>query len=1374
MSNSINKNEAESSMYSPESVATKSSMFTLNNNNNKSISRRNTHNLVLSTSFISSRNNCSPSPTSPLQSRRPRSSVSKVLNNLQTEISQLNQELAQAKKKKDNLIRLRNATTSEIFSGAYSTEHLQKHSMRIKANTQLREMDKKIKLIEKEIMDMRLQYDTLRKDNDIERTLTKTSSKGISREDVSSIDSNNDGGSLDRASSTDIANSPKTIADIIDVDGIDLSNPDLTHEKSVNSLQVESATWLISDYMQSLQEANLSPDFILKKGNSLVEILKEHKELRQDLVLTSFMFTLQSLLLNEDKLVVSMAYRICRYLIDGEKFIAQLITLRLDAFIIISLSKDNNSQVEREQALKLVRAMAEYEKGITKGIMQAIISCVEKADDSLRIMALETLLELCFLQPQFVSCCKGMRVLENLLHDYSSFPLASIILDTILGLMSTHETRKYFLKDINITVLATVFSDTNTKSSMNVEKLQNATILISRALKNINGFILFSTDNFKPIKELLSFFQVPLCAFYLIDMFLDVLRIKPLSFKSKGNQAKFTPSEFQKDAISISQYLALIIQVLDHCNFQDYVSNLLNVNLNQPVNHTLIEKARYLISEYFNLRMNLVDNGNLPEFQRIPKDNTAMVDETFRVGKITSKLNKNRNTFGMSDVNYIDEIIDYSQKIKESTIAYEVDDMRFRRMVYDTRVLQTKDFSTWNWNIIQELLEGPLLNKRQLEELSKSTKFIRRLLVFYRPMRLRFSNVDKGARLSQKYIQVGCLFFKMLTSHSEGMKILMDDTKIIPQLASLLFRAMEGNMSGNMFSESSLKTKIIDGYFRFVGVLTQSTSGVEILTRWNFFTVIYKMFQIDSPLALKFLMLTLPELDLTHSAHCRTIIGKALVISNEHVRLLATKNVGLKLKELLSTKRVVKGKQADKLKLQSFKIELLTRQLYDLSPKVVAVADKALYECIMKNENSKDLSFSFRTFLNQMVFIRSPILFELLSKPYGFQLLNAINFVEQERRSWLDYKNREYVSIIEDFLVMSLTNVERSHLGAGEREKLPLHFYGSLARTEDGITLLSQSGDLVKFMNLIKKYVNDSMVNENPNDIIDIKAALWCCGFIGSTELGIGLLDNYSLVEDIIKISYNATVTSVKFTTFFVLGLIGRTREGCEILDEMGWYCAISVQGKPMGIALPKRLNKFLSFSEMEWQVQGEYEEEIIEFYTDTSKLVTKADPVELDLDHLLRETNILENPLSDKDINIRIDTKDIRINGNKKRAKSLDSSNRNGLSMSATRKDRANTTVSNSGVLRSEDESLVEEVMKTVSQLGNHILSNGAIKGITDLNNKYGSALFESEVMFTRVMSMMDKFRFKPHVRKFLCGLFINKNALENVIKSERRRVKQ
>lgn len=1367
-------------------------------------SKRNKQNLVLSTSFISTKKleNSAPSPTSPLQARRTRSTMTKALLSLKSEINNQYQELARLRRKKDDLEHLRDSTISDIYSGSYSTDHLQKHSMRIRANTQLREIDNSIKRTERHLFDLKQQFDKKR-----QRSLTTSSSiradmGSIRTDDPQNIDSEESDGhnsltdqitlddeylttptsatehnsqrNLNRNGTINSQNnenlSTLSVSNIEDPNGVNLTDNTMENDHGgienenqiFKSTTTEAATWLVSDYMQSFQEKNVNPDFIAQKANGLVVLLKEHSEIRKDLVLTSFMSSIQNLLLNENKLVAASAYRVCRYLINGSSFIDELLELRLDAFIIISLAKDNSFQIEREQALKLIRRFIEYNTGITQGVMQAIISCVEKPEDSLRHMALETLLELCFVAPEMVKECRGMRVIEGFLQDYNSFSLACVILDTVLQLMATHKTRQHFLKDFNVSVLTTVFSDTNTKSTVNVEKMQNASTLISITLNSYNGFMLFSNDNFKPLKQLVSFFQIPICAQYLIDIFLDVLKIKPLPYKSKSRHShsfKPIPSQYYKECMSVNQRLALIVLILDNSEFVSHLLELLN---EEDRDDSLVAKGRYLLTEYFNLRMNLVDNKYTSVSRPISKENFTYVDETFQFRKIAYRMNRNRNTIGMSDIDYVQNIKSFSKTVKENTLLREVDDFRFRRMVYDSKVLQTKDFTRWNWNIINELLEGPLLNKKQLEELVKSTKFIRRLLVFYRPLRLRFSNVNRGAKLSQKYVQVGCQFFKTLTATPEGIKILMDDTKIIPQLASLMFRAMEGNISGNIFDKNRLKEKMIFGYFKFIGILTQSTNGIHVLTRWNFFTVIYKMFQFESKLGLEFLLLTIPELDLKYSSHCRAIMGKALVVANEKVRIKATKHIGDKLKELLSIKECDLKLKANKTRLQEYKMEMLTRQLYDLSPSVVAVADQALYECIVAGNGSEELGTSFRMFLNQMVFIRSPILFELLSRPYGFQLLNEINFVKEERDSWLSKKNVEYVHIVEEFLKKN-QSINAKSLTFQQKGRLPLHFYESLTRTEDGILLLSQTGDLVSFMNVIKRYVNgDSMATmEDAKEILDLKAALWCVGFIGSTELGIGLLDNYSLVEDIIEVAYNASVTTVRFTAFYVLGLISMTREGCEILDEMGWNCCVSVQDEPIGIALPNRLDRFLSYNENKWSTFGEYTDEMIIFDRRNGDLAEKSSPIEFDLDKLLSEKNTAENPLNEKITGGKYD-EDI-------------------TSQSITVADENASLFANEGLpspyigqYRIDEDSIERKVLHIVSQLGNHILSNHAVKEITEINNKYGPRLFENERMFFKVFNMMSKYRFKPHVRKFLCGLFINNRALENVIKHDNKRDKR
>lgn len=1377
--------------------------------NNNSGNKRNRQNLVLSTSFISTRklDNAPVSPASPLQARRPRTSVSKALLALRNEISELQQQLFQAQRSKENVERIRDSTPSEIYKGAYSTDHLQKHSMRIRANSQIRDMDKTIRKLERQIADLKHQHEQAKRLKDLgklpERLQAKMSRnyslENLVRQqsnsstathangEVSSSQLSRDGqdetvySKTEEEEDEDERDERKEEEEVVveneedkegeeeeeeeeeeDVEFRHIHNKDRAYTDSgstqkmmsttgntFSTSHIETATWLVSDYMQSLQDSSLSSEFVLRKANGLVSLLKEQPEIRKKLVLSSFMVSMQALLLSGNKIVASAAYRVCRYLITDAAFVEWLLKLRLDAFIVISLARENSYQVEREQALKLVRAFIDVSARIPKGIMQAVISCIERQDDNLKHMALETLLELCFLQPETVNDCQGMRVLESVLRDYSHFPVASIILDTVLQLMSTTSTRKYILEDFNISVLTTVFSDTNSRASYQVEKMRNASLLLAKALKDYNGLMLFSVDNFKPLKGLLSFFQIPFCAQYLIDIFLDVLRVRKISYKDSKGLSDLVPSQYAQESMVVNQRTALLILILYRSGFVDQVKKLIDGNKEDDIGSALTTKVRYLLSEYLNLATNLLAMNISFANEVAPICKSSLYEEAFEFSKISCNVNKSRNTLGMAGVDYGKNVRSFSQSIKGSTMGREVEDIRFRKMVYDSKVLQTKDFSKWNWNLIMELVEGPLRNVKQLDELARSTKFIRRLLIFYRPLRLRFSAVPKGSRLSQRYIDVGCEFFRMLTANQLGLKILMDDEKIISQLASLLYRAMEGKTSGNIFNNKGLDTKLVSGYFKFVGVLTRSPNGITVLKRWNFFTVIYKMFETDSALSLRFLKLTLPELGLEYSGHCKTIVGKALVIPDEELRVRATENLADILKGLSKYSQDTNsmGMLCDRKSLQRYAMDMLTRQLYDLSPKVVAVADQALYDCIMAEDCSQEILSSLKISLKQMVFIRSPLLFELLGTAYGFQLLNDIDFVEAERKAWLASKNREYVSSVEAFLASEDHATSTfTYNGNQQIKRLPQHFYGSLAKTEDGIALIVKGGDLSNFITTIKKYTADLEAHkfESAEESVEMKSALWCAGYVGSTTMGIGLLDNYEVLEEIIKVAYEAAETMVRFTAFFALGLMSKTKEGCEILDEMGWHCCLNVQGNPIGITYPTKLDRFLSFNEKPWSMQIDYKEEMIEFDAVHGELVGDIQSINFNLDLLLTEKDMLDNPLNDGPVEDSAVAAEVLRLEQAYKAKQIH---------------------------KSDEERVLNEILEAVSQLGNHILSNNAIKEITDMNHRYGSRLFESEILFCKIMDMMATFRFKPHVRKFLCGIFINEKALENVIRHDRKR---
>lgn len=87
----------------------------------------------------------------------------------------------------------------------------------------------------------------------------------------------------------------------------------------------------------------------------------------------------------------------------------------------------------------------------------------------------------------------------------------------------------------------------------------------------------------------------------------------------------------------------------------------------------------------------------------------------------------------------------------------QIDDKHFAMLINDTQVhapaggiadcrqqvVQGRDHTKWNYETLLEVIEGPLLNPKRLEEVIKVSKFMRRLFSFFHPYSQRFSNIQR-------------------------------------------------------------------------------------------------------------------------------------------------------------------------------------------------------------------------------------------------------------------------------------------------------------------------------------------------------------------------------------------------------------------------------------------------------------------------------------------------------------------------------------------------------------------------------------------------------------------------------------------------------
>lgn len=169
-------------------------------------------------------------------------------------------------------------------------------------------------------------------------------------------------------------------------------------DESDDEAETESPTYVLAEILQSLEFDGLPPEYYIERANLLVELFKRHPTLKYDLVWSIFGLRVQTMLLSESKEVVAGGYRVARYAITDRASLKIIRGLNTDYLVVLSLVKEGKASVEREQALKFIRAFLDVKDGvkeIDRGIVRTLVAIAEHGDDRLRSMCVETLAEIC-------------------------------------------------------------------------------------------------------------------------------------------------------------------------------------------------------------------------------------------------------------------------------------------------------------------------------------------------------------------------------------------------------------------------------------------------------------------------------------------------------------------------------------------------------------------------------------------------------------------------------------------------------------------------------------------------------------------------------------------------------------------------------------------------------------------------------------------------------------------------------------------------------------------------------------------------------------------------------------------------------------------
>ncbi|KAA8893128.1 Rapamycin-insensitive companion of mTOR, N-term-domain-containing protein [Sphaerosporella brunnea] len=1071
----------------------------------------------------------------------------------------------------------------------------------------------------------------------------------------------------------------------------------------------ESPTLSLTDLLRDLEEKGNRNEFYIDRANQLVALLKRHPNLKYELSWDTFGQRLHCMLLHENKEVIAAGYRVTRAALTDLQSLKTIRKLHVDHLAILSMV--SRSTVEREQALKFVRAFIEIPGGVTeisRGVVRAIVACAETLDDRLRGIAIETLAEIMVLNPSLVVSAGGVRVLTLVLAE-GPWEIAEAVSIAFLYLLDMPATRKYVRPGHDLEIVFSAFTGetaTGPKNHADEEKLRSAARVISGLLKSWPGFLCLSMFGLRALRSLVYALRIPSSGVrdVILELFFDVFRIKPPSWsttflagrrlttygrvtnlKMTEESSKPAKSDDRSQGNLVEHYTSLLLAVFFDAGLLENLIFVVEDN-NDP---TIVRKTTLLLGEVLKLASRLLPNNYSARKQLLPNLFSSAarfgIDERFSASSAVYQIDSLNRTLHRSlsastphRLALEEEKRGQRQVELKMKLNMTIDDRHFSNLIVDTGVLNTKSYIKWNWDALNEMIQGPLLNPKRLEEAIKVTKFMKRLLSFYRPFKYRFSEI-KNTKPNQRYVRTGCALFHTLLQTSQGVQFLAEH-KILRQIAECLAQLdkMSGIVSPEpLFSQQRLNDTLSRGYFNMLGTLSSDPKGLAMMERWRMFNMFYHISDLqDRPDLLELFVSTM---DFSLEGHPRIILSKALTTGPKSVRLYATNH----LRSLTSPEDPDKVASPRANETAEWAIRLLITQLYDPDVEVCETAVRILEEAC-NTTHSLEYVVKCRPALDHLGEIGAPLLLRFLSTSVGYHYLNELDYIHREMDDWFHGRNDSYVTAVEASLARAFAEDEpqgKKSVNSTNQDMLgmvPPHFYRELARTSEGCKLLREKGHFEEFALFIQQHGRE---HEDPEIVMKVKGCLWAVGNIGSMPFGAPFLDEADIVSPIIEIAESSQVLTLKGTAFFVLGLISKTMQGLEILLEHGWDAATSIMGETLGFCVPFDLKRILSVEP--W-------------------------------DHTRDETSLTNRPT--------------------------------GLSR-----------------ILGEDP-IDSEIIGAVANLSNHIKESQATKDLVKLKAAHASH-FASPDLYRRIMGLLESYRYRLQMRRFIIEMF-DKLVIEHLVR--------
>lgn len=937
----------------------------------------------------------------------------------------------------------------------------------------------------------------------------------------------------------------------------------------------ESPSWLLSELLQNFSPSHTddSSQYTIDNSNKLIDLLLHYPEIKQDLSLQTIINTINFMFYSKSGPVKAASYKILRYCIANEDSLYVLVQNRLLILMIITLSTDSSSEIEKLNAVRLVHRFLTIESGsnyLSIGIVKLLMHLL---DDDLFIISvdlqhviMETLLEIALLNPQLLYHADGFNLLIRYLTSNGDIALLINCLFIILKLLETTEFQHFFRNGYNINSLISVFDEESLIQplKLKIQKFQKVLFLLTVFLKNWNGLMCCSLNSFQVLRDLLESLDGDDTKLkeFIVDILLDVLRIKPLPWLRTSVVGEFllqfNPNasfvyKCDQDAMSlhyINHYIGLVTFVLIRLGLVD----LLLKNIDSPIN----DKVVLLLSHLYKHSKTLLP----PEFG-LELSDQALLHALIKISDFS--MNSHRKP--------VDGL-----EISPDLSGAKIDDSEFKSLVNNSRILTVKEFNSWDWKLILDIFQGPLQSERKfLEIMEKQPKFFKRLLSFYRPFKFRFCNLSNKSKDLKRILTVGVLIFETLMKYPAGVKYLYKN-KIMIQILEIY--AQVDPLSGirakvPILAEKNLISTLNFGYLKFVGKLTESDNGMKLLHQWQFFQLIDNIIESsESSKSNNVFLLTLFKNMKFGRSELDNFLLKSMAISNLSLKI--------KLLDLLPGFGISKFTETKLLVSNIYQKHLSERIVDYLFDKFIQEQEDTTYLQLI-------LQFNPPVTILQRYTKGQELLCQFLSISEGFTYLFTFDYVDINFSQWLH--DKKTMKILQ-FYESNVNKLLFPYFNLIEPVEYRF-FLKSLLDTREGLVFFQNYCIETGFVDQLLRDIENGL--QNLDNLPELKQDLWILGEITSSNFGIQLIP-FEFLEKLIQLFDTCENWVIKNLIFYQIDNLALTDEGIELLDEHKWVVQYNRFNKFENFGFPRKLD--LNFFGNEFKLVNFHKSDKVQFHT--------------------------------------------------------------------------------------------------------------------------------------------------------------------------------